>query len=59
MHLIQVHFGCVRFLHLGYGCVITLKATTASIGDGLPYLPYIALRVTYVYVEDIPVHMYE
>ena len=61
VHLIQVHSGCVgvewalywncqgnvpwMFLHLGYGCVITLKATTASIGDGLPYLPYIALRV--------------
>ena len=38
-----------RFLHRGYGCVITLKATTALISDGLPYLPYIALRVIHVY----------
>ncbi len=35
----------VRFPHLHYGCVITLEATTASIGAGLPYLPYIVLRV--------------
>ncbi len=30
---------------MGYGCIITLKATRAPISDGLPYLPYIALRV--------------
>ena len=35
-----------RSLHLGYGCIITLKATTAPISDFLPYLPYIALRVS-------------
>ena len=54
MYLIQVHFGCVprRFLHLEYGCVITLEATIASIGDGLPYLPYIALRVNVKFMNN-------
>ena len=34
-----------RSLHLGYGCIITLKATAASISDGLPYLPYLTRQV--------------
>ena len=43
----------VKYGPLGYGCIITLKATTASISDGLPYLPYIALRVSVVGVSWI------
>ena len=42
------YWNCQGNVPLGFlplGCVITLKAITASIGDGLPYLPYTALRV--------------
>ncbi len=39
-----------RFLHLGYGCIIALKAT--SIGDRLLYLPYIALRFSLQRLPD-------